>query len=127
MDPVQKQLLLIEDDTLIRELYKRQLDKAGLSTDAFDNGPDGIAAAQNKRYDLVLLDIMLPQMNGLDILKALKKSEKSAPIPVIFLTNMGQESILQEGKSLGAIGYLIKASYTPDQLIEEIRKVLAKL
>lgn len=127
MDSEPKQLLLIEDDTLIRELYKRQLDKAGLPTDAFDNGPDGIAAAQNKRYDLVLLDIMLPQMNGLDILRALKKSEKSASIPVIFLTNMGQESILQEGISLGAIGYLIKASYTPDQLIEEIKNVLAKL
>lgn len=127
MNPSSKQLLLIEDDMLIRELYSRQLALAGLPTDAFDNGIDGIAAAQRKHYDLILLDIMMPKMNGLEVLKILKSDEKTKSMPVIFLTNLGQDSILQEGAKLGTIGFLIKASYTPGEIIEEIKKILEKL
>jgi CheY-like chemotaxis protein len=127
MDTTGKQMLLIEDDTLIRELYLRQLNLSGLPTDAFDNGIDGIAAAQKKHYDLVLLDIMMPRMTGLEVLKVLKSDEKTKSIPVLFLTNLGQESILEEGKKLGAIGSLIKASYTPAEIIDEIKKYIAKL
>lgn len=121
------QLLLIEDDMLIRELYKRQMDLSDLPTDAFDNGIDGIAAAQKKKYDLILLDIMMPKMNGLEVLKVLKSDEKTKSMPVLFLTNLGQNSILKEGEKLGTIGSLIKAAYTPSELIVEVKKILEKL
>lgn len=127
MDTSSKQILLIEDDMLIRELYSRQLALSGLPTDAFDNGIDGIAAAQKKHYDLILLDIMMPRMNGLEVLKVLKGDEKTKNMPVLFLTNLGQDSILQEGAKLGTIGFLIKASYTPAELIGEVNKILEKL
>ena len=127
MDPSKKQLLLVEDDLLIRELYKRQMELSDLSTDAFDNGIDAIAAAQKKIYDLILLDIMMPKMNGLEVLKILKGDEKTKSMPVYLLTNLGQDSILQEGMKLGAAGFLIKASYTPAELIVEVKKVLATL
>ena len=127
MDESKNQLLLVEDDLLIRELYKRQMELSGLPTDAVDNGVDAIAAAQKKKYDLILLDIMMPKMNGLDVLKVLKADEKTKSIPVYFLTNLGQDSILQEGMKVGAAGFLIKASYTPAELIDEVKKILAKL
>ena len=124
---IAKQILLIEDDLLIRELYKRQMEASGLPTDAFEDGIAGIEAAKKKHYDLILLDIMMPKMNGLEVLKVLKGDEKTKGITVYFLTNLGQDSILQEGMNIGAAGFLIKASYTPDQLIEEVKKILAKL
>jgi DNA-binding response OmpR family regulator len=127
MDTSSKQILLIEDDMLIRELYSRQLILSGFQTDAFDNGIDGIAAAQKKHYDLILLDIMMPKMNGLDVLKVLKGDERTKNMPVLFLTNLGQDSILQEGAKLGTIGFLIKASYTPTEIIDRIKEILAKL
>ncbi len=116
-----KKILLIEDDESISFLYKRQLDLSGLPTDAFLNGQEGILAATQKKYDLILLDIMLPDINGLDLLKKLKENESTNKIPVIFLTNLGQEAIIKEGFKLGADGYLIKASFTPDQMVEEVK------
>ncbi len=127
METSQKKILLIEDDLLIRELYKRQLDHSGFLVDACEDGVYGLEAAQKKTYDLILLDIMMPRMNGLEVLKKLKSEDKTKNMPVVFLTNLGQDSILQEGTKLGAVSFLIKASYTPDELIAEVRKILASL
>lgn len=119
-----KKILLIEDDESISFLYKRQLDQAGLPTDAYLTGQEGLSAASQKKYDLILLDIMLPDINGLDILKKLKENEATKKIPVIFLTNLGQEETIKEGFKLGADGYLIKASFTPDQMVEEVKSLI---
>lgn len=119
-----KKVLLIEDEDFIRDLYKRQLDQAKMPTDAFANGTDGLKALKSGSYDLVLLDIMLPDMNGLQILKTIKSDSQTQHIPVIMLTNLGQEQIIKEGFALGAESYLIKASYTPDQMVEEVRNFL---
>lgn len=123
MEP--KKILLIEDEDLIRDLYKRQLEKSGLPTDGFRTGKEGLAAIQKQKYDLILLDIMLPDMNGLEILKQLKQNPQTKSTPVILQTNLGQESIIKEGFSLGAEGFLIKGSYTPDQIVEEVKNFLA--
>ena len=127
METPAKKILLIEDDLLIRELYKRQLSRAGFEVDACEDGLIGLEAAQKKTYDLILLDIMMPKMNGLDVLKKLKADDKTKGMPVVFLTNLGQDSILQEGAKIGTVGFLIKASYTPDELIVEVRKILSQL
>lgn len=119
-------ILLIEDEDPIRELYKRQLDLAGLPTDAFGNGKDGLYALAQHSYSIVLLDIMLPDYNGLQILKEIKQNEKTKSIPVILLTNLGQDAIIKEGFQLGAESYLVKAAYTPDQIIQEVKNILAK-
>lgn len=119
-----KRVLLIEDDDLLRDLYQRQLQVGDLITDAFANGKDGFAALQKNQYDLILLDIMLPDTNGLDILKTIRQGNVQPTIPIILLTNLGQESIIKQGFDLGADGYLIKASYTPDQIVEEVKNLL---
>lgn len=120
-----KKILLVEDEDLLRELYKRQLDLSGISTDAFGNGKGALESLSRNQYSLVLLDIMLPDTNGLDILKQIKQDPRLKALPVILLTNLGQESIIKQGFDLGAEGYLIKASYTPDQIVEEVKNILS--
>jgi two-component system, OmpR family, response regulator ResD len=121
-----KKVLLVEDEDYIRELYKRQLDLSGFTTDAFGLGKDGLAAASQNQYDLVLLDIMLPDINGLQILQQLKQSDKSKSTPVVLLTNLGQDAVIKQGFELGADGYLVKAAYTPDQIVQEVKNIMAR-
>ena len=118
-----KKVLLIEDDEFIRDLYKRQLDLCDMFTYAFSNGTDGLKSVEENQYDLILLDIMLPGMNGLDVLRNLKATDATKNIPVIMVSNLGQDAVVKEGFALGAIGYLIKATFTPDQIVQEITKI----
>ena len=127
MEVGKNRILLIDDEDFIRELYKRQLDLAGFQTDAFGLGEQGLVAVKDTIYDLILLDIMLPHMNGLDILKKIKADARYKNIPVILLTNLGQDNIIKEAFALGAKDYVIKASYTPDQIVEKVREVLNSL
>lgn len=117
-------ILLIEDEDFIRDLYKRQLDLAGFSTDIAANGKQGLSALQQNDYDMLLLDIMLPDTNGLEVLKFVKSQERTKNTLVVMLTNLGQDAIIQEGFKLGAEGYLIKASLTPNQVVQEIKNIL---
>lgn len=121
-----KKVLLIEDDEFISDLYKRQLDIGGFFTYAFSNGNDGLKTVQENHYDLILLDVMLPGMNGLDVLRSIKQNEATKDIPVIILSNLGQDAVIKEGLTLGAVGYLIKASFTPSQIVQEIKSILGQ-
>src|SRR2546430_1517524 len=111
----EKRLILIEDDDLIRELYKNHLAAAGFKIDTFSNGKDGLAAINKEKYDLLLLDIMLPDSNGLEILKEVKENPKTKSTQVVLLTNLGQDTIIDQAYQAGASGYLIKLAYNPDQ------------
>jgi len=117
-----KKILLIEDDEFISFIFKRQLEQAGFLVDTSLRGKEGLDAGLQGGYELVLLDIMLPDINGLDILRQLKLNAVAKSIPVIMLTNVGQESVIKEAYKSGAEGYLIKASYTPDQIVTEVQK-----
>ncbi len=120
-----RRVLLVEDEQFIRDIYKRQLEKAGIPTDDLAGGKEVLPTLRQKQYDLVLLDIMLPDLNGLEILRQMKQDEALKDIPVIFLTNLGQEEVVKEGTVLGAVGYLVKSSYDPNQIVEEVKNVLA--
>lgn len=124
--PPQPRILLVEDEDYIRDLYKRQLDAAGILTDAAANGQEAFAAITKSHYDLILLDIMLPDTNGLQILKEVKQNPAIKMTPVVLLTNLGQDVIIKEGFELGAEGYLIKASLTPSQVVQEVKNALNK-
>lgn len=119
-------ILIIEDDFFIRELYERQFGKEGYTVVSANDGPDGLVKATQENPDLILLDIMLPKMNGLDLLRTIKSKDETKTIPVILLTNLGQESVIKEGFDLGAESYLIKSAYTPSQIVEEIKSFLAE-
>jgi len=97
MAEVKEKILIIEDDFFIRELYERQFTKEGYNIVSSEDGPNGLLLSSQENPDLILLDIMLPKLNGLDLLRTLKSKEETKNIPVILLTNLGQESVIKEG------------------------------
>ena len=119
-------ILIVEDDFFIRELYDRQFNKEGFTVLTSEDGPDGLVKASQEKPDLILLDIMLPKLNGLDLLRTLKSKPETKDIPVILLTNLGQESVIKEGFEYGAESYLIKSAYTPSQIIDEVKNFLSQ-
>lgn len=121
---MEKKILLVEDDLLIREMYESELIRAGYKVTACSSGEDGIKALQLNHFDLALLDIMLPGINGLEVLKQIKLNPQTKDIIVVLLTNLGHEATIKIGFGLGAVGYLIKAAYNPDQVISEIANFL---
>ncbi len=124
MDQQSKKILLVEDEEMIRELYARQLSKAGFFVKAVETGEEGLKALQEDVFELLLLDIMLPGINGLQMLREFKLKNPQSKITTILLTNLGQESVIKEGFELGAQAYLIKTSYTPDQIVQEVKNTL---
>ena len=124
MDPKQKKILLVEDEDFIRDLYFRQLTKEGFVVKTAIDGQAGLDALKNETFDLLLLDIMLPGMNGLQLLREFKTQNPNSKMITILLTNLGQEAVIKEGFELGAQAYLIKASYTPDQVVQEVKNTL---
>lgn len=124
MNPSSKKILLVEDEDFIRELYVRQLSKAGFQVKAAEDGQSGLQMLQQETFDLLLLDIMLPGMNGLQVLREFKTQYPNSSMITILLTNLGQEAVIKEGFELGAQAYLIKASYTPDQVVNEVKNAL---
>lgn len=124
MGPSPKKILLVEDEDFIRELYVRQLTNAGFSVKFAVDGQSGLDMLRSETFDLLLLDIMLPGMNGLQLLREFKTQNPSSKMITILLTNLGQEAVIKEGFELGAQAYLIKASYTPDQVVNEVKNAL---
>ncbi|MDO8498640.1 MAG: response regulator [bacterium] len=116
-----KKILLVEDDDFIRDMYVEEFTRSGFTVSAFNTGEKGLEAMKAELFDLVVLDIMLPGINGLEVLKLIKQDPTFKSLKVILLTNLGQETIIQQGFKLGAIGYLIKSAYNPDQIVNEIR------
>jgi len=120
-----KSILCIEDDRFIGEMYVRSLQKAGYEVDWMVDGNDGLVAARNKPYDLILLDIMLPERRGSEILEALRGSEEDL-IPhsrVIVMTNFDQDEESRMAMQHNADAYLIKAEITPRKLLDIIAKL----
>jgi DNA-binding response OmpR family regulator len=120
-----KTILCIEDDRFIGEMYVRSLKKAGYDVDWMVDGNDGLVAARNKKYDLILLDIMLPERRGGEILSALRGNDKDL-IPdtkVVVMTNFEQDDESRQAMQHNVDAYLIKAEITPKKLLGIIEKI----
>lgn len=128
MDNTQnKKILIVEDDQFLREFYQELLQEEGYIVDVAAEGEAGLAKIQGIEYDLVLLDIMLPKKDGMEILKELKTHPpKSSNIKIVVLTNLGQDSVIKQCFEFGADGYLIKSALNPDQVLQELKSYLKK-
>lgn len=119
-----KTILIVEDDRFIGEMYVRSLKKSGYEVDWMVDGNDGLIAARNKQYDLILLDVMLPERRGSEILDALRGTEDLIPhSKVLVLTNFEQDDESRMAMEARADGYLIKAEITPSKLISVIEQL----
>lgn len=119
-------ILIIEDDQFLRDLMERKLIKEGFVVETAIEGESGLQKIKSWRPDLVLLDIILPGLDGFSILEKVKADASVASIPVILLTNLGQRDDVEKGLKLGAVGYLVKAHFTPGDIVEKVKSVLKK-
>ncbi|MBI2596141.1 response regulator [Candidatus Daviesbacteria bacterium] len=124
MQQDQKKVFIIEDQSFIAELYAGQLTKAGFLVKIAGDGKTGLAQLSQENFDILLLDILLPDLNGLEVLRQIRVKKINPQMVVLLLTNLGQDTIIQEAFALGANGYLIKATLTPFQVVDEVKNAL---
>lgn len=117
-------ILLIEDDPILLQMYQDKLSLAGFEVITASGGQDGLNKAQTVAPQLVLLDVMIPQKNGFEVLDELKKNPQTKPIPVIILTNLIHERDAEDAIERGAVKYITKSSIEPEQLVQTINEVL---
>lgn len=117
-------ILIIEDDQFLRDLMERKLEKEGFQVETAIEGEAGLQKIQSWGPNLVLLDIILPGLDGFSILEKVKKDPATTNVPIILLTNLGQRDDVEKGLKLGAVGYLVKAHFTPGDIVEKVKEIL---
>jgi len=125
-DSKQVHVMLVEDDIFLANIYKTKFEMEGFKVSTADNGETGLEEVKKKRPDVVLLDILLPKMDGFAVLSALKSDPELKGIPVILLTNLGQKDDVDKGIELGAVDYLIKAHFKPSETVEKVKQALKR-
>ncbi len=117
-------ILIIEDDQFLRGLITRKLEKEKYVISEAVDGEEGLRKIREEKPDLILLDLILPSLDGFEVLREAKSDPEVKDIPVIVLSNLGQKEDVDRAFSLGAVDYLIKAHFTPEEIIEKVKKVI---
>lgn len=117
-------VLIVEDDKFLADIYQTKFELEGFKVFVAGDGEQGLKLAKSKEPAVILLDILLPKLDGFAVLQTLKQQEETKRIPVILLTNLGQKEDVQKGLNLGAADYLIKAHFKPSETVEKVKKVL---
>jgi PleD family two-component response regulator len=121
---IKKTILVVDDDRFYGNICKVKLTKEGFNVVVMTNGAWAIKAVAASKPDLILLDLVMPEMDGFETLKALKSDSTSKNIPVIALTNLGQPEDVKKAMSLGAVDYMIKTVITIQKMVEKVRSHL---
>ncbi len=121
---LKKSILVVEDDKFLRELLIRKLEDEGFEVSMAVDGKEALRKIEEGLPQLILLDLVLPGIDGFDILEQIKKDPRTGKIPVIILSNLGQREEVERGLELGAADYLIKAHFTPNDIIKRVKKLL---
>jgi DNA-binding response OmpR family regulator len=119
-----QKILIIEDDPFLSEMYATKLKQAGFEVEAAFDGQEGLKKTKEDKPDLVLLDIVLPKMDGFEVLEKIKKDEAIREIPVVLLTNLGEKNEVEKGLKIGADEYIIKAHFTPSAVVAKVKEIL---
>lgn len=119
-----KKILLVEDDPFLIDIYTTKFKEAGFSVEVASDGEEGLRKLNEEKFDLLVLDIVLPQIDGWEILRKIKNHPPAGGLKIVVLSNLGQKGEVEKGLKLGATKYLIKAHYTPSQVVDEIKEVL---
>ncbi len=117
-------ILIVEDDRFLRELMVRKLKMADFEVIEAEDGQEGLKKIKEEKPNLVLLDLILPEMDGFEVLEQKRKDEEIKDIPVIILSNLGQKEEIDRGLQLGAKDYLVKAHFSPSEIVEKVKLFL---
>jgi CheY-like chemotaxis protein len=119
-----KTILLVEDDPFVVDIYTTKLVSAGFKVEVAEDGEEAIRKLKEKKPDLLLLDIVLPNIDGWELLRMIRTELEMEDLKVVVLSNLSQKEEIQKGQSFGVIKYFVKASFTPSEVVEEIKKIL---
>lgn len=119
-----KKILIVEDDKFLRELMTRKLLSLQYEVVSASDGEEGLEKIKTELPDVVLLDLILPGINGFEVLELAKKDSATAKIPIIILSNLGQSEDIKKGLELGAQDFLVKAHFTPQEIVDKLKLIL---
>ena len=117
-------VLIVEDDVYISEMYRIKFESENYKTVITSNGSEIIKMIEKEKPDIILLDIVMPVMDGFDVLKIIKSNEKFNNIPVVMLTNLSQKESIERVFELGAKGYIVKSHFTPSEVVKKVKDIL---
>ncbi|OGM31163.1 hypothetical protein A2803_01665 [Candidatus Woesebacteria bacterium RIFCSPHIGHO2_01_FULL_44_21] len=118
-------ILLVDDDALLVRMYQKKMENDGFVVETAADGVEGLKKVLEFKPDLILLDVMMPKLNGFEMLERLKAQEATSKIPVIILSNVGaSEEDIEKGFSLGAVSYLVKSGNRPNMVVAKVKEVL---
>lgn len=123
-DKSMTKIAIIEDDSVIAQMYRMKFEADGFEVQVADNGRDGVTLVEQFSPDIVLLDMQMPIMNGDEALKQIRKKDWGKTVPVMVLTNLGEEEAPKDIRSLGIESYIVKADLTPRQVVERVKSTL---
>lgn len=119
-------ILIVEDDRLLATMYKQKFERDGYEVSTAFDGVEGLQKIREEKPTLVLLDIMMPKMHGLEVLEEAKRDPEIKDIPIVLLTNLARgEEDINRGLELGAIAYLVKSQLRPSQVVAKVKELLA--
>ena len=121
-----KKILIIEDDPFLSEIYVIKFEEAGFEVSLAEDGSIGLQKAKDEQPDVLILDIVMPNLDGLGVLKLMKAEQETKDIPIIILSNLGEKEDVEKGLELGASAYIIKAHYTPAEVVAKVKSILNK-
>jgi len=123
-----KKILLVEDDPFLIDIYQKKLKDSGFKVEVAKDGEKALEIVKEKNFDLMLLDIVLPKIDGWKILEEIREMKKEKKglekMKIVIWSNLGEKEDVKKGFSLGAASYLIKANFTPSEVVREIEKLL---
>ena len=119
-----KKILSVEDDAFLRDLLAQKFSGQSFTMFYAQNGEDALVIAEKEQPDLILLDIILPTMTGFETLEKLRANPATANIPVVFLSNLGQQSDIDKATALGAKEFIVKANHSLEEIIEKVKRHL---
>ena len=119
-------IAIIEDDPAISQMYRMKLEAEGFSVQLANNGARGVSLVDDYQPDIILLDLAMPEMNGEEALKLIRNRDKSKDTPVIILTNLGEEEAPKTLRNLGIHSYIVKANFTPREVVAQVKDALGQ-
>ena len=119
-------ILLVEDDTFLREIILKKLSSEGFEVTEAEDGEKALLSAESEIFDIVLLDLIIPIVNGFEVIEKVRSlpDKQKAGVPIIVLSNLGEEDDIKKAMDLGANDYLVKAHFTTDEIVEKVKKEL---
>ena len=124
MEKSKKKILIIDDEKLHLEMYRDRFEEADYQVLTATNGRLGLELAKKEKPDLIILDILMPEMDGYEVIKKIKEDARTKKITILVLSNLAQDDEIKRGLELGADDYIIKTDITPTELLNRVKKIL---